>query len=442
VKSATMISWDFDPFYIRGGSAYATRRLAEQLTGLGIETRVLFPDRPNTRGRPQITRLLKPTPVRIHDRFRSAPRLLQCAEFCRAALESIEQINTTSGADTVIAHSDEGAMYFVMRNGNRSPAPAVFWLHSLYDPPIEDFSNEQRRLLPSQSLLASAVMMAEIVVTSKGILKDAEAFDWPDRLKELQRALLNASAEHRVLTVESVGCLPVVPKTSATETSFDSNLDALKNLTSPYVLFPCRPMIDKGVGIFAAIAERLRAANIAFVAVRAPGQSLSLPEPFRNGLIHWLPWLSQEDLLTAMRHAACTVLPSITEGFGLAAAESISAGVQTLYHEVGGHHGLREHPHAQRVPLTTTEREQLYRLWSDLIVTNPDSWAVWTRYESSLRPLVDKWVDSIRSTISKANGATAEMRKPERAREPQAEEQWGNRLRRRIEMENSVSNPQ
>ena len=35
--------------------------------------------------------------------------------------------------------------------------------------------------------------------------------------------------------------------------------------------------------------------------------------------------------LVAMRNAACTVLPSITEGFGLAAAESISQGVATLY---------------------------------------------------------------------------------------------------------------
>jgi hypothetical protein len=276
-------------------------------------------------------------------------------------------------------------------------------------------------------------MMADIVVTSKGILKDAQAFDWPDRLKELQHALLNASAEHRVLTVESVGCLPVVPKKSENEFRFNSNLETLKSLGSPYVFFPCRPMVDKGFGIFAAVAERLSAENIACVAVRPPGQSVKSHRRARNGFIHWLPWLSQEELLTAMRNAACTVLPSITEGFGLAAAESISAGVQTLYHEVGGHHGLRSHSPAQRVSLTATERERLYRLWSDLIGTNPDSWLVWTRHESSLRPLIDKWVDSIRSAISHANGATGQMK------EPQPEEQWGNRLRDRIEIGNSIS---
>jgi hypothetical protein len=429
-----MISWDFDPFYVRGGSAYATRRLADQLTGLGIETRVLLPDRSNPGARHDLTPLLKPMPITIHAKFRRAPRLLQCTEFCRVALESIEKTRATSGSDTFIAHSDEGAMFFVMRNGNRLGAPAVFWLHSLYDPPTEDLSSEQRRLLPSSSLLASAVMMADIVVTSKGILKDAQAFEWPDRLKELQHALLHASAEHRVLTVESVGCLPVAPKNSENEFRFNSNLETLKHLGSPYIFFPCRPMVDKGFGIFAAVAERLRAENIACVAVRPPGQPFKSQRRARNGFVHWLPWLSQEELLTAMRNAACTVLPSITEGFGLAAAESISAGVQTLYHEVGGHHGLRKHSHAQSVSLTATERERLYRLWSDLIGTNPDSWLVWTRHESSLRPLIDKWVDSIRSAISHANGATGQMK------EPQPEEQWGNRLRDRIEIGNSISN--
>src|SRR6185295_11704066 len=113
--------------------------------------------------------------------------------------------------------------------------------------------------------------------------------------------------------------------------------------------------------------------------------------------IHWVPWLAQDELLIAMRNAACTVLPSITEGFGLAAAESISQGVTTLYQQVGGHHGLQVHPNALPVHLMTSERAQLYCLWSELIETHPDSWPVWSRHEMSLRPLVDKWVEAIRS---------------------------------------------
>ena len=214
VKSVTMISWELDPFHTRGGTAYAIRRLADQLTELGIETRVLLPDWLDTRPGQTSTPLLTPMLLKMQAELRRASRVLQCGEFCRAALEAVEQIRSNGGSDAVIAHSDEGAMFIILQNGKRSREPSVFWLHSLYDPPISDFSKDQRQLLPSRSLLASAVMMADIVVTSTGILQDAQEFEWPDRLKELQKALTIASAEHRVLTVESMGCLPAVPKNS------------------------------------------------------------------------------------------------------------------------------------------------------------------------------------------------------------------------------------
>src|SRR5437660_9827401 len=205
--------------------------------------------------------------LKMRAELRRAPRVLQCSEFCRAALEAIEQIGTSAGSDAVIAHSDEGAMFIILRSRKRSCEPSVFWLHSLYDPPISDLSKDQRQLLPSRSLLASAVMMADIVVTSTGILKDAREFEWPDRLRELQNALIIAAAEHRVLTVESMGCLPVA-NDSPCEMIHGSNLEKLKTVPSPYVLFPARPSLDKGLGFFAAIAERLRADNISSVAVQ------------------------------------------------------------------------------------------------------------------------------------------------------------------------------
>jgi len=400
VKSVTMISWDLDPFYTRGGTAYAIRRLADQLTELGIKTRVLLPDQS------------------VRDGIDRAPRVIQCSEFCRTALETVEQI---TASDAIIAHSDEGAMFTILRNGQRHAEPSVFWLHSLYDPPLNDFSEDQRRLLPSQSLLASAVMMADIVVTSAGILQDAREFEWPDRLKELQQALTNASAERRVLTVESMGCLPKNSPQGLAQSS------SLENLPSPYVLFPGRPSIDKGFGIYAAIAERLRADNIACVAVQRPAQRANPENPSRNAPIYWLPWLAQDELRVAMHNAACTVLPSITEGFGLAAAESINQGVTTLYHEVGGHHSLHGLPNALAVPLTPSERARLYELWAELIDTHPDSWAVWTRHEASLRPLVNKWIEAIRSVVYRSDGPGIGFS------EPPVEERWGNKLRDRIE---------
>ncbi|HYJ87784.1 MAG TPA: glycosyltransferase [Pyrinomonadaceae bacterium] len=435
VKSLTMISWELDPFRTWGGTAYAIRRLADQLTGLGILTRVLLPDWLDTRTGKDLTPLLTPMLLKMRPEVRRASRVLQCTEFCRVALEAVEQIKTSAGSDAVIAHSDEGAMFIILRKVNRSSEPSVFWLHSLYDPPIGDFSKAQCRLLPSQSLLASAVEMADIVVTSTGILKDAREFEWPGRLKELQKALTIASAEHRVLTVESMGCLPTARKNSQNTLIPSSNMENLKNVPKPYVLFPGRPSVDKGLGFFAAIAERLRADNIACVALQPPAGRAKSENPAHNAPIYWLPWLAQGELLVAMRNAACTVLPSITEGFGLATAESISQGVPTLYHQVGGHHGLDALPNAQPVPLTTSERAHLYGLWAELIDIHPDAWSVWTRHEISLRPLVDRWVEAIRSVVHRADGGiggNGNAHFPERP----VEERWGNKLRRRIEVHN------
>ena len=42
MKSVTMISRELHPFHTLGGTAYAIRRLADQLTELEIKTRVLF----------------------------------------------------------------------------------------------------------------------------------------------------------------------------------------------------------------------------------------------------------------------------------------------------------------------------------------------------------------------------------------------------------------
>jgi glycosyltransferase involved in cell wall biosynthesis len=370
--------------------------------------------------------------LKLSAELRDAPRLLQCSEFCRVALEAAEQIENS---DAVIAHSDEGAMFTVLRRGKRSGAPSVFWLHSLYDPPINDFSKDQRKLLPCPSLLASAVMTADIVVTSTGILQDAREFEWPGRLKELQQVLTIALAESRVLTVESTGCLPGDQANSPNGRVPTSSLEKLKNVPSPYVLFPGRPSVDKGLGIFAAIAERLRADNIACVAVRPPAPRVTLEHQSPSTPIYWLPWLTQAELLVAMRNAACTVLPSVTEGFGLAAAESISQGVTTLYQQVGGHRGLQALPNALPVQLTTGERAQLYSLWSELMDGYPDSWPVWSRHESSLLPLVDKWVEAIRSVVHR--GAVERETEHHFPEHPVAE-QWGNRLRQRIELGASV----
>ncbi len=432
MKSVTMISWELHPFHTLGGTAYAIRRLADQLTELGIKTRVLLPDCVESLPGKNLSPLLMPRLLKMRAEQLRAPRVLQCSEFSQVALEAVEQIRANGGSDAVIAHSLEGAIPIILRDGDRSGEPSVFWLHSLYDPPISDLSKDQRRLLPSGSLLSSAVMTADIVVTSTGILKDAREFEWPDRLKELQSALITAAAEDRVLTVESIGCLPGAVSDPQSKVTEGSKLEQLKNLPSPYVLFAARPSLDKGLGFFAAIAERLHADHIACVAVQHPATSAKPANPARNAPIHWLPWLTQDELLIARRNAACTVLPSITEGFGLAAAESISQGVATLYQQVGGHHGLEKFPNALPVSLTGNERAQLYALWSDLIEFH-DSWPIWKRYEISLRPLIDRWVEAIRAVVYRPNGDLQGIENDDFPRVA-VEDRWATRLCRRIEV--------
>jgi hypothetical protein len=427
-----MISPEFDPFYVRGGIAFAIRRLADQLTGQGIETTVLLPDWVDTRNGQDFTPLLLPMRLKMGVKLHWT-RAQRYGEFCRAAFETAVQIGTTSGSDATVAHSDESAMFIVLRNARQHFGPSVFWLHGLYDPPIDNFSKAQRRLLPSTSLLACAVKMADIVVTSSGILKDAQELEWPDRLKELQSELTNASVENRMLTVEAAGCLPVIPPDYETELSSSPNLVNLKRLPSRYVLFPCRPTVSKGFGIFAAIAERLRADNITCVALRPPAQAAKLESPSRGALVQWLPWLTQKELSAVMRKATCAIFPSITEGFGLTAAESISLGVPTLYQQVGGHQGLQALPNAVPVTLTLSERANLYHLWSELISVYPDSWSVWARHEAKLQPLIDRWVEAIRTLIRSADGATVSTESSRAEQGSMAGRNWGNQLRSRIE---------
>jgi hypothetical protein len=163
--------------------------------------------------------------------------------------------------------------------------------------------------------------------------------------------------------------------------------------------------------------------------VQRPAPQTTPSNLFRDAPVYWLPWLTQDELHVAMRNSSCTVLPSITEGFGLAAVESISQGINTLYQQVGGYHCLEALPNALPVPLTTSERSRLYELWSELICNYPDFEPVWIRHESSLRPLTDKWIDAIRSVVYRADAEIENARFPEQP----AEERWGNKLLRRIE---------
>jgi glycosyltransferase involved in cell wall biosynthesis len=423
-----MVAWDLDPFRVGGGTSYAIRRLADQLVELGICVTILLPDWLDT-PLSDIHPLLTLLPLTLPADLRVASHSRQCAEFCRMALEAAQQ-NHSSKSDVIIAHSDEGALFAILHRERGLQRPLVFWLHSLYDPSASDFPIEFQRCFPSSSVLGTALMAADLVVTSSGILQDAREFQWPLRLQPLQNALRRADDDRRVLTVESMGCLPEFQQASFDNLPRTSNIGAATEITPPYIFFPGRPSVDKGLPIFAAMAEELRADKFTCVAVKRPRGAMDLDDGLRAAPIVWLPWLCRRDLFAVMRRAACVVLPSITEGYGLATAESIRLGTPTLYQDVGGHHSLLGFPSAIPVPITIAERVLLYSLWSDLLMDHPDSWSVWRRHESSLEPLVDKWANAVRQTVDQRDVGTI---KPEHVTTQRVEERWGNRLRDRIE---------
>jgi glycosyltransferase involved in cell wall biosynthesis len=423
-----MIAWDLDPFRVGGGTSYAIRRLADQLVDLGIRVTILLPDWLDT-PLSSIHPLLTLVPLEVPSDLRVAPHTLQCAAFCRIALD-VAQKNHVANSDAIIAHNDEGALFAILQGRRSSKTRLVFWVHSLYDPSVGDYPIEFQRYFTSSSVLGTALAAADLVVTSSGILRDAQEFEWPVRLQPLQNALRRADDDRRVLTVESMGCLPECQQASFDKLDRTSTIGAGNQIRSPYILFPGRPSVDKGLPLFAAMAEQLHSDKITCVAVKWPRGARDIDDGLRAAPIVWLPWLCRGDLFAVMRRAACVVLPSITEGYGLATAESIQLGAPTLYQEVGGHHSLLGFPSAIPVPITIAERALLYSLWSDLLMDHPDSWSVWHRHESSLKPVVDKWVDAVRRTV---NGGGVGTMGPEHVKRQRVEDRWGNRLRNRIE---------
>src|SRR4051812_22223099 len=300
MESVAMIAWDLDPLRIGGGTAYAVRRLADQLNQLGIRVAVCLP---NELGADLggLGPLLSLVPVDLPADRCPDSHWGRCAALCEIALQAVDR-KAFDGVDAIVAHGDEAALFAVRYARRRSRRPLVFWLHGLYDPAVEEFPPDCRREFTSRSVLATAIAAADLTATSSGIVRDARAFEWPARLRALQDALLRADDERRLLTVESTGCLPAAAE--------DISAVAGAAIPTPYVFFPGRPMVDKGMPIFAAIAERLRDDQITCAAVRRPRGATDLVE-VRAAPIIWLPWLRRDELFAVMRGAACVALPSL-----------------------------------------------------------------------------------------------------------------------------------
>ena len=166
-----MIAWDLDPFRIGGGTAYAVRRLADQLNELGIRVAICLPNELNAPSS-GLDPSLALVPLDLPADRRPASHWDRCADFCEIALKAAER-NAFEKSDAIVAHNDEAALFAVLYAKRRSRKPLVFWLHSLYDPAVVAFPLERRREFTSRSVLGTAVAVADLAATSSGILRDA-----------------------------------------------------------------------------------------------------------------------------------------------------------------------------------------------------------------------------------------------------------------------------
>ncbi|HLT35683.1 MAG TPA: glycosyltransferase, partial [Enhygromyxa sp.] len=302
------------PQQARGGLGMAVGRLVEQLADAGARSRVLMPsgslavgEHPTAWG----------TIVALPIASRGAERIAAYSELAGAA---------HAPGSLLVCHDHEAAAAALLARHRHSDARIVVWLHSLYDTPHpSELPPALRELSRPDSLTAGALEIADLIVTSAGILADARELDWPPRMQATRAALLRAAERGQVCLVEADQCLPSTP----------SPIDAPAS-ERPRLLFAARPGVHKGAGIFLAIVERLAALDVEFVALGDPLAAGLDPRDPTVARVRWLPWLSPDQFYPLLRSSTCALLPSLSEGFGLVAAEADALGVPLLYNDIGG----------------------------------------------------------------------------------------------------------
>lgn len=376
------VAIELAPHDARGGLGVAVARLVEQLADAGVHSRVLTP--------------AASLDVGEHRRPWGAVVALPCpgvgAE--RIATYTEQAVAALAPGSTLICHDHEAAAAAILARTRQPDTRIVVWLHSLYDTPHpSELPTALRELLPPDSILAGALAIADTIVTSAGILADARELDWPPRMRATQAALLRATERGDVCLVEADQCLPRAPLRVPATTP-----------DRPRFVFAARPGVHKGAGIFLAIVERLAALDmldmldIDFVALGDPQLAGLDPRDPTVSRIRWLPWLAPEQFWSLLRSSTCTLLPSLSEGFGLVAAEADALGVPLLYNDVGGLRSLPTSARATPIGLRSDERASLYRLWGELIGTDtPTAWARWHAARPNLDPLIERWIDRVRS---------------------------------------------
>ncbi len=395
MKRLVMFSNELSPFTKGGGLGVAIRRLVEQLASISVEVHVFLPMDCLVDHHQLISNL--------HVWFISIP----CGEFssevkmaeamtvfCKKAF-GIVRAHGLLIDSIFVAHDNEMAISLMMFDCDEmSTTTRVFWMHSLYDHPQKsDYPFCVQELLPQNSIMASAIDVSDFVVMSSGVLNDALVLEWPSRLSDVQHAIKGAQTVGKIITAESIGCLPI----DSTQTVLNNQLVVSKpdGEIIPYILFPSRPSLFKGFSFFAYFAKTLSHLNVEFISLGKP-DSLLLS---KSENIQWLPWLQEGELLALMKSAACVVVPSITEQYGLSAVEATYSGSSIIYHDVGGLRALAPYSNAMPVSLTTNDLNNLYDFWNDLLGSTGNLWPIWDERKSQFLDLLNRWTSIIEHAI-------------------------------------------
>lgn len=392
-----MISGELSPYQCNGGLGIAVENMSAQLVAMGATTEVFFPSIEKFNNISRNTQGIIPSAINVPLDMTSQPDSELAPGltiFCQKALSLM-----TKQQNYFVAHDNEAAVSVII--GKTLDFLPVFWLHSLYDHPVRsDFPKSIKKMFNSESLLASAINDSHLFVTSRGVLQDALSVEWPYRLQEVQKAIQDADQAKKIIIVESLGLL----KERCVSTLAHNVANKYGLAGKSFILFPSRPVLSKGIGFFESIAKIMRGSNIVFVAVGNPSDEVR--SMCKN--ILWIPWLKKEELFALMAQAVAIIHPSLTEGYGLAAAESTKFNNNVFCHPVGGLQILVERQLAHAVPLTKNELKNLYNLWSDLLSAKSRSEAVtiWHEQSVSFNGLIEKWVDSLFRRFAKIDSSS------------------------------------
>lgn len=408
----THVATELAPYHVVGGLGVALAQLVAQLAEAGARSRVLTGAVERLPG-PQTESWghVVPLPVVGHGDER-------IASLTELALAALGGTGGAGGHDVLVAHDDECAAVLVHARRRGSPARRVYWLHSLYDRTTEQLPAALREGLVPGSLGASAIAAAELVVTSAGVLADAEAVAWPPPLHALQAALLHARERGATLTVEASQGLPPRPEPAR-----------LVAPDRPRVVLCGRPGVHKGTGIFLALAERLGHRDIDFVATGDPASArLDMARP-GAARVRWLGWLGPAELVALLASASCVVFPSLCEGFGLGAAEAAQLGVPLIHHDIGGLRSLPRSPTTRALALDLHERAACYQTWAELQrCDRAQLWAGWDRAAPRFAALVDRWVAEVEHVLATPTSACERPGAPVKPPAPS----WGRALLERM----------